>query len=53
MHIFIKKKVVSNPHVAVFVASKKIAAVRTFPHLSVKLKALLERTEHRNSLDSL
>lgn len=54
MHIFIKKKVVSNPHLAVFVASKKkkIAAVRTFPHLSAKLKALL-RTEHRNSLDSL
>lgn len=53
-YAYFYKTVVSNPHLTVLVASKKtIAAVRTFPQLSLKSKALLERTEHRNSLDSL
>lgn len=37
-------------HIWLFVASKKIAAVGTFPHLSLKSKAMLERTEHRTAL---
>lgn len=45
---FYKKKVVSNPHLAVFVSSKKkFAAVRALLHLSLKLKALLERTAQK------
>lgn len=48
MHIFIKQLCLTHIWLC-FVASKKIAAVGTFPHLSLKSKAL-ERTEPRTAL---
>lgn len=49
-YAYFYKTVVSNPHLAVCCLKKKIAAVGTFPHMSLKSKALLERTEHRTAL---
>lgn len=45
-YAYFYKTVVSNPHLAVccLKKKKKVAAVRTFPHFSLTLKAFLERT---------
>lgn len=50
MHIFMKQLCLTHIWLCFVASKKKIAAVGTFPHLSLKSKALLERTDPRTAL---